>query len=62
MSFNAFEAAKVVAVDVQAKAGNVLKGHLEELQIIACPWVRVKCNVGTLTVEQIDHVGFCKNA
>lgn len=46
----------MVAVDVQAKAGNVSKGHLEELQMNACPWVRVNCNVGTPVSEQIDHV------
>ena len=52
----------MVAVDVQAKAGNVSKGHLEELQMNACRWVRVNCNVGTPILEQIDHVRFCKNA
>lgn len=36
--------------------------RIEELQMNACPWVRVNCNVGTPITEQIDHVGFRENA
>lgn len=44
------------------KAENSSKGHVEVLQMNACPWVRSNCSVSTPTAEQMNHVGFCMNA